>query len=262
LTSDLNLGFSVCRLLTFPQADTNPGSLMFMKIEARVPLANRLLAALPRTEYLAMLPHLESVELAIGDVLAESGAAIKYVYFSQDALVSLLTVVDQTHALEVALVGREGMVGVSLALGAAISPMRATVQRAGSAMRMRAPLFRRELKLGQSLHREVLLYTHYLMAQLARTAACNRFHLIEARLAHRLLLTRDRMGSNHFSLTHEFLGQMLGVRRVGVTTAAQALKTRNLIEYSRGNIAILDGRGLERASCTCYSQGNDVHRKK
>ena len=255
----MNLGFSVCRLLTFQQVDNLPESPTFMKIENQMRVANRLLASLPRTEYQRLSPNLESVSLAYGEILFEPGIAIKHVYFPNDALLSLLTVVDETHALEVALVGREGMIGVAIALGATNSHKRATVQAAGMAMRMRVTLFRQELKQNPALQREVLRYTHTLMSQIAHTAACNRFHLIEARLAHRLLVTRDRVGSNHFTLTHEFLAQMLGVRRVGVTTAAHALKSRNLIDYSRGNIAILDGRGLEQAACSCYAFVKDIH---
>lgn len=234
---------------------------MFMKIEGRTPVANRVLATLTRVEYQRVLPQLKKVMLVAGQVLAEPGEKIKYIYFPDDVLVSLVTVVDKQHALEVALVGREGLIGVAAALGASAVTMRATVERHGAALRISTRAFRQELQHGGALQREVLRYTHSLMAQIAHTAACNRFHLIEARLAHRLLLTRDRVGSNHFTLTHEFLSQMLGVRRVGITTAAHALKARNLIDYSRGNIAITDGAGLEKVACTCYVFVKDIHGK-
>jgi CRP-like cAMP-binding protein len=166
-------------------------------------------------------------------------------------------VVDRHLALEVGMVGREGMVGVAVALGIAASPVRAMVQGAGNAMRMKATRFRSAFGQSQILQRQVLLYTHALMAQVAQTAACNRFHVVEARLARWLLMTRDRVGSDQFHLTHEFLGHMLGVRRVGVTNAAHALRRRKLIDYSRGDIAITNGRGLEAASCSCYEVVKD-----
>lgn len=235
---------------------------MFHKIRGVSPVVNRMLAALSRTEFQRLLPEAKKVQLLAGQVLAEPGEKIKYIYFPDDVLVSLVTVVDRTHALEVALVGREGFIGVAAALGARVFTMRATVERHGGALRIGARAFRRELQHGGALQREVLHYTHSLMAQIAHTAACNRFHLIEARLAHRLLLTRDRVGSNHFTLTHELLSQMLGVRRVGITTAAHALRARNLIDYSRGNIAITNGAGLQKVACTCYKFTKDIHGKQ
>ena len=222
----------------------------------RMPIANKILASLSRAEYLRVLPHLESVTLAFGEVLFEPGDQIKHVYFPNDSLVSLLTLVDQHLALEVGMVGREGMVGNAVALGIDVSPVRAMVQGAGTALQMRAASFRKELRQSRSLQHEVHLYTHLLMGQIAQTAACNRFHVIEARLARWLLMTRDRVGSNYFRLTQEFLGHMLGVRRVGVTKAAHALKQRKLIDYNRGEISIIDGHRLEDASCSCYKMVN------
>jgi CRP-like cAMP-binding protein len=219
-----------------------------------MPIANRLLAALPRAAYGRLAPDLELVTLTFGEVLYEPGDPIRHVYFPNDSLVSLLTVVDRHLALEVGMVGREGMVGVAFALGIVTSPVRAMVQGAGSAMRLKAIRFRSEFGQSELLRRQVLLYTHALMAQVAQTAACNRFHVVEARLARWLLMTRDRVASNQFRLTHEFLGHMLGVRRVGVTNAAHALRRRNLIDYSRGDIAIMNGRGLEAAACSCYER--------
>lgn len=226
--------------------------LMLMRVADRVPVANRLLAALPRAEYRRLLASLEPVTLAFGEILYEPGDSIRHVYFPNDALVSLITLADRQLALEVGMVGREGMVGVSFALGIALSPVRALVQGGGTAMRMKAAPFRKELRQSLPLQREVYLYTHELMVQVAQTAACNRFHVVEARLARWLLMTRDRVGSDHFRLTQEFIGHMLGVRRVGVTNAAHALKQRKLIDYSRGNIEIINGPGLEAAACACY----------
>ncbi len=216
------------------------------------PVENKILAALPRTDYQRLLPKLEPVRLAFGEVLHEAGDDVGHVYFPADCLVSLLTVIERRLALEVGLVGREGVVGAAFAAGSGVSPVRALVQAAGVAMRMESALFRKELRLSTALQREVQLNSQALMAQFAQTAACNRFHVLAARLARRLLMTRDRLGSDQFRLTHEFLGHVLGVRRVGVTKAAHALKKRRLIDYSRGNIAILNGRGLESAACSCY----------
>lgn len=215
---------------------------------------NAILAALPRTEYRRMVEMLEPVTLTFGEVLYDQGEPITHVYFPNDSLVSLLTIVDRHLALEVGLVGREGMVGVAYAMGMAATPLRALVQGTGTAMRMKAPAFRKELNASVALQREVHLYAHALMAQVARTAACNRFHVVQERLARWLLMTRDRMRSDNFRLTHEFLANMLGVRRVGVTKAAHALRKRKLIAYSRGNIEIVDGHGLEAAACSCYEK--------
>jgi CRP-like cAMP-binding protein len=218
----------------------------------RAPVENRILAALPRTDYQRLVPKLETVRLAFGEVLYEPTDEIRHVYFPGDCLVSLLTVIDRRLALEVGLVGREGVVGTAFALGSGLSPVRALVQAGGTAVRMEAAAFCKELRLSSALQRELHLHSDALLAQFAQTAACNRFHVVAARLARRLLMARDRLGSDQFRLTHEFLGHVLGVRRVGVTKAAHALKERKLIDYSRGNIAILNGRGLEAAACSCY----------
>jgi len=218
----------------------------------RVPVENRILAALPRTDYQRLFPKLETVRLAFGEVLHEPADEIRHVYFPGDCLVSLLTVIDRRLALEVGLVGREGAVGTAFALGSGASPVRALVQAGGTAVRMEAATFRKELRLSSTLQRELHLHNDALLAQFAQTAACNRFHVVAARLARRLLMARDSLRSDEFRLTHEFLGHVLGVRRVGVTKAAHALKKRKLIDYSRGNIAILNGRGLEAAACSCY----------
>lgn len=216
------------------------------------PIVNKLLANLPPDDYQRMRENLEVVALNFGEILYLSGEIIEYVYFPNDALISLLTKVDQNRALEVALVGREGMVGIGLALCVGSSPVSAIVQGAGTAMRIKAEFFHHTLKNSQLLQQAVYLYIHALIAQIAQTAACNRFHVIEARLARWLLMTRDRVRSDHFYLTHEFLAHMLGVRRVGVTKAAHSLKLQNLIDYSRGYIAITNIIGLKKAACSCY----------
>jgi len=229
-----------------------------MPIANRVPVANSLLAALPRKDYQRLLAGLEPVTLSFGKVLYEPGDPIRHVYFPTDSLVSLLTLADGHLALEVGMVGREGMVGTPMPLGINVSPVRALVQGSGTAMRMTSARFRKEFRQCPPLQRALYRYVHVLMAQVAQTAACNRFHVVEARLARWLLMTRDRVRANRFYLTHEFLAHMLGVRRVGVTKAASALQQRKLIRYSRGNITILDRNGLEAASCKCYQVVKDV----
>jgi CRP-like cAMP-binding protein len=222
-------------------------------------IPNSLLAALPRRSYLRLLPALTSVDLIFGDVLYEAGETIREVYFPSQSLVSLLTLVEGHLGLEVGLVGREGMVGIPLALGVDVSPVRALVQGGGPALRMSAARFRAELKSSPPLQRELHRYVHTMIAQISQTAGCNRFHVVEARLARWLLMTRDRVRSARFRMTHEFLSHMLGVRRVGVTEAASALQRRRLIEYSRGNISILDEPGLEAACCSCYQAVKGMH---
>jgi CRP-like cAMP-binding protein len=217
---------------------------------------NNLLAALSGKNYQSLLSGLEPVALNFGDVLYEPGQKIRHVYFPGDSLVSLLTLVDGHMALEVGMVGREGMVGIPLALGTDVSQVRALVQGAGTAMRMKSARFFKEIRKSPQLQQGVHRYANTLMAQVSQTAACNRFHVVVARLARWLLMTRDRVRSDEFRLTQEFLSHMLGVRRVGVTQAACTLQERKLIEYSRGKIRILDDKGLEAAACECYERVN------
>lgn len=219
----------------------------------REPIPNSVLAGLPRFAYESLKSGLEAVKLNFGEILYEPGQVIRHVYFPSDSLVSLLTLVDHRSALEVGMVGREGMVGMALTLGSPISPVRALVQGAGTALRMSAARFRKEFKRSPLLQRGLYHYLNALMAQITQTAACNRFHHVEGRLARWLLMTSDRVCSDKFELTQEFLAHMLGVRRVGVTEAASALQQRKLIEYRRGHITILDHAGLEAASCACYA---------
>ncbi len=226
-----------------------------------VPAANSLLAALPQKEYEKLLSRLEIVTLTFGEVLYHPGEPIRYVYFPTNSLVSLLTLAEGHQALEVGMVGYEGMLGIPLALGVIASPVRALIQGSGLALRMASVHFHSELQKSDALQRQVYRYTFELMVQMTQTAACNRFHHVEARLARWLLMTRDRVRSNQFHLTQELLGDMLGVRRVGVTKAAGALRQRNLISYSRGEITILDGAGLESAACQCYQIDKGMHVK-
>ena len=217
------------------------------------PIANHLLAALPHAEYQRLLAGLEPVALKFGEVLHEPGVPIRYVYFPIDCAISLLTAVVGERALEVGLVGREGMVGISLALGVEVSSVRALVEVAGMAMRMKAAHFREALRQCPSLQRELYRYADAELALARQIVACNCFHAVEARLARWLLMTSDRVLSEEFFLTQAFLAQMLGVRRGTVNAAAGSLQHRNLISYSRGKIRILDRKGLEAASCRCYT---------
>jgi CRP-like cAMP-binding protein len=225
----------------------------------QVSIPNRLLGALPRKEYQKLLPVLEPVKLAFGEILYESHAQIRHVYFPDDCFVSMLTTVDAGHAAEVGLIGSEGMIGVPMALGVAVSPFRAVVQGAGTAMRLKTVDFRRNFSMSAALKREVFLFTHLLMIQIAQTAACNRFHVVTQRMARWLLMTRDRVNSNEFRITQSFLALMLGVRRPRVTLAMCSLRERNLIVYRRGTITILDHGGLVAAACGCYKTVKDVY---
>jgi CRP-like cAMP-binding protein len=223
-----------------------------------VAIPNLLLASLPRREYLRLVPGLTPVDLTFGDILYEAGSRMRYVYFPTASLVSLLTVVEGHLALEVGLVGPEGVVGIPLSLGINVSPVRALVQGGGAALRMSREGFLSALRFSPSLQRASNAYVHSLMGQIAQTAACNRFHVVGARLARWLLMTRDRVGSGEFRMTHEFLSSMLGVRREGVTVAASTFNRQHLIEYTRGKIKILDHPGLEAAACSCYRLAGTV----
>jgi CRP-like cAMP-binding protein len=225
------------------------------------PLGNQLLAALPATERRRLVARSETVPLEFGDVLCETGDRLRDVYFPIEGFISLLTSVDKDSKLEVGLIGSEGMLGVSLLLGVAVSPLKALVQGAGSALRVDATDFSREVKRSPMLAKILNKYLYVLMSQLAHMAACSRYHLVEARLARWLLMTRDRAHSNDFRLTQEFLAYMLGVRRAGITHAASTLQKRNLIHYTRGRMTILDGRGLEETACDCYADAELMYRQ-
>jgi len=225
----------------------------------QVSIPNRLLAALPRKDYRKLLSVLEPIKLAFGQTLYESQSQIREVYFPNDCFVSMLTTVDAGRAAEVGLIGPEGMIGVPMALGVAVSPFRAVVQGEGMAMRMTTADFRRNFATSAALKREVFLFTHLLMIQIAQTAACNRFHVVTQRMARWLLMTHDRVNSHEFRITQEFLALMLGVRRVGVSVAMCALRDRKLIAYRRGTIKILDQGGLVAAACECYKTVKDTY---
>ena len=215
-------------------------------------LANRVLASIPARDYQRLKARLELVTLSFGQVVYEPGKAIQHVYFPVDCLISLLTAVDKRRTLEVGMVGNEGMAGMPFNLGMGVSGVRAIVQGSGTALRISSAPFRAEFDRNRPLQEALYRYTYALMAQISQTAACNRFHDAQARLARWLLMTRDRIGADEFRLTHEFLAHMLGVRREGVTEAATALKRRKQIDYRRGTIRILDVAGLSASACSCY----------
>jgi CRP-like cAMP-binding protein len=213
---------------------------------------NRLIARLSRRDRASLLDISESVELELGTVLCEPGEPTRHVYFPIDCFISLVATIEGVPALEVGMVGREGLVGAQLVLGVGAMPLHALVQGAGTARRLAATPFRRALCASSSLQQALNRYVYVLMAQLATSAVCTRFHSVEPRLARWLLMTQDRADSDSFHLTHEFLAHMLGVRRVGITGAASDLQRNGLIRYRRGEITVLDRAGLEAAACSCY----------
>lgn len=224
-----------------------------------VAVVNRLLEALPGADRRRVLASGETIDLALGDLLYTPGDRLTHAYFPLGGVISLIQPIDVGDSIEVGLVGAEGMFGTPLALGVDASPVRAVVQGAGPALRIDAAALGRELQRSAALQRELDRYIYVRMSQLSQTAACTRFHVVEARLARWLLMTQDRQRSASFHITHEFLAFMLGVRRVGVTKAASALQTRRLIRYSRGDITVLDRRGLQAASCGCYRADRDTY---
>jgi CRP-like cAMP-binding protein len=215
---------------------------------------NRLLAALSPKEFRELLPDMETVSLVLTQVLYKPGDVIRYVYFPLDSLVSLLSAVDNRSTLEVGLVGNEGMTGIGIFLGVKNSRFQAVVQGAGDALRMKTSDLRRHSENNYRLKSLLQLYTHALLTHVSQSAACNRFHLVEARLARWLLATRDRLDKDKFQQTQEFLSNMLGVRREMVNKAAGTLQKRGLITYVRGVLTILDNAGLKAASCGCYEE--------
>jgi CRP-like cAMP-binding protein len=213
---------------------------------------NRLLSALPPAESSRLIARCTPVTLTFGDVLYSQDEHVEHVYFPTGSFISLLSALDGRPRLEVGLIGAEGMLGVSLLLGVTQAPLQALVQGGGSALRLDAAEFSRALTDSSVLEAQLKRYLYVLMCQLAQMAACTRFHLVEARLARWLLMTRDRAGSSEFYLTQEFLAYMLGVRRAGITGAARALQKRKLIQYKRGVVTVLDGPRLAAAACECY----------
>jgi CRP-like cAMP-binding protein len=222
---------------------------------------NHLIELLPRKARLPLLAICEPVELVMAQVLSEVGMPTRHVYFPTEGFISLVTPIKGKPVLEVGMVGREGMLGTQLALGVGAAPLHALVQGPGAAWRIGAVAFRRELARNSALQRGLNRYVYVLMMQLASAASCLRFHQLGPRLARWLLMTQDRAHSDSFHITHEFLAYMLGVRRVGVTTAASVLQRGGLIKYQRGEIQVLNRRGLEAAACSCYAADQETYVK-
>jgi CRP-like cAMP-binding protein len=214
---------------------------------------NQLLSALPPRDRRRLLDRCEPVRLALEDVLHEPGDSMGSVYFPTRSFISLIAPGSQDERLEVGMIGDEGMLGTSLVLGVNTIATRAQVQGAGEALKLDAAGFLEEMERSSALQLLLKRYTYVVMCQLAQTAVCTRFHVVEARLARWLLMTGDRAHSGDFRVTHEFLAYMLGVRRAGVTGAATALQVQGMLHYQRGEITILDRRALQRAACVCYA---------
>ena len=219
---------------------------------ANSPKQNHLLAALSAQDYARLLPDLELMAMPLGLALYESGGQLGYLYFPTSSIVSLLYVMEDGASAEIALVGNEGILGISLFMGGDTTPSRAVVQSAGHGFRLKAELLKNEFgRFGPTMHL-LLRYTQALITQMAQTAVCNRHHSVDQQLCRWLLLSLDRLASNELSMTQELIANMLGVRREGVTAAAKRLQLAGLIRYSRGRITVLDRPGLESRCCECY----------
>lgn len=216
------------------------------------PLRNQLLAVFPEDAYRIIQPDLEFIDLSVGQVLYESRCRIQYAYFPTTAIVSLVSVIESGASAEIAVVGHEGIVGVSLVLGGGTTPSRAVAQNPGGAFRVKGSVLQKAFQGGGKVQRVLLRYTQALLTQMSQTAVCNRHHALDQQLCRWLLLSLDRLPTDHLSMTQELIANMLGVRREGVTLAAGNLQRAGLIEYHRGHITVLDREGLEKRACECY----------
>ncbi len=220
--------------------------------DAHDPHQNHLLDALPKPEFDRLLPNLELIKMKLGDALYESGGRLQHVYFPTTSIVSLLYVMEDGASAEIAVVGNEGILGVSLFMGGETTPSRAVVQSAGWGYRLKSQILKQEFNLGGPMMRLLLRYTQALITQMSQTAVCNRHHSVEQQLCRWLLLSLDRLSGSELSMTQELIANMLGVRREGVTEAAGKLQRAGLIDYSRGHINVLNRPGLEARVCECY----------
>ena len=217
------------------------------------PKQNHLLAALPAAEFERFAPHLQLISMPLGEALYESGGRLQHVYFPTTSIVSLLYVMEDGASAEIAIVGNEGILGISLFMGGETTPSRAVVQSAGHGYRLKSELLKEEFSRGGPVMRLLLRYTQALITQMAQTAVCNRHHSVEQQLCRWLLLSLDRLSSNELTMTQELIANMLGVRREGVTEAAGKLQRDGLISYKRGHITVLDRGRLEQEACECYA---------
>jgi CRP-like cAMP-binding protein len=224
-------------------------------------LKNRLLGALPQPEFDRVCAKLELVSLTLGQVLYESGDKLDYVYFPTTVIISLLYVMENGATAEIGVVGNDGVLGIALFMGGDTTPNRAVVQSAGDALKMSARDLKAEFTLGGIFHNLLLRYTQALITQISQTAVCNRLHPIEQQLCRWLLLSHDRLDSDELVMTHDLISNMLGVRREGVTVAAQKLASQDLIRNDRGTITVLDRAGIEKRVCECYQVVNDEYRR-
>lgn len=214
---------------------------------------NRILAALPRADYARLSPHLQRVEIVTGDVLQEEAERQNHVFFPESGILSLVSCLENGEQIEVAGVGNEGMVGVSVYLGVPAAPIQVVSQVPGTALRLSASRLLAETRRSGALHDRLGRYVHALIITMGQTIACNRFHDLDARCARWLLTAHDRVGGDDFFLTHQFLAMMLGVRRAGISTIAGRLQKRGVISYAQGHVSIRDREALEKASCECYA---------
>lgn len=217
------------------------------------PKANHVLAALPEVEWKRWQPQLESIKLPLGEVLYESGSEQTHIYFPTTAIVSLLYVTQSGASAEIAVVGNEGAVGISLFMGGETTPSRAVVQSAGQGFRLKASVIKEEFNRSGPVMHVLLRYTQALITQMTQTAVCNRHHSLDQQLCRWLLLSLDRLRDNELVMTQELIANMLGVRREGVTEGALKLQRAGLIKYSRGRITVMDRPGLEKRTCECYA---------
>ncbi len=231
----------------------HPDSISAMTLSTSDPRANRLLAALPDPEWQRWLPQLEEVDLPLGQVLYEPGNTLSHVYFPTTAIVSLLYVMENGSSAEIAVVGYEGIVGISLFMGGESTPSRAVVQSAGHGYRMEAQTIKDEFNRAGAVLHLLLRYTQALITQMSQTAVCNRHHSVDQQLCRWLLLSLDRLQGSELVMTQELIANMLGVRREGVTDGALKLQQSGLIRYARGRITVLDRPGLEKRTCECYA---------
>jgi len=231
-------------------------------VGTRLSAQNHLIEILARDDRRRLLAICESVDLVLGDVVCEPATPTRHVYFPIDSFISLVATVAGSPGVEVGIVGREGMLGSQLALGVGTTPLLAVVQGSGGALRVGTTAFRRELARSVTLQRTLDQYIAVLMVQLTTSAVCLRFHQIGARLARWLLMSHDRASGDTFRITHEFLAYMLGVRRVGITSAATNLQRAGLIEYRRGVLTVLDRAGLRAAACPCYAVGRRAYSER
>jgi CRP-like cAMP-binding protein len=215
-------------------------------------LQNHLLAALSAEEFTRLLPNLQAVSLSLGQVIYESGERMEYVYFPTTAIISLLYIMENGATAEIGVVGNDGLVGIALFMGGDTTPNRAVVQSAGRAFKMRAKMLKEEFIRARRFHNLLLRYTQALITQISQTAVCNRLHSVDQQLCRWLLLSHDRLPSDRLIMTHDLIANMLGVRREGVTHAAKRLQEAGYISYVRGDMTILDRKGLEVKACECY----------